>query len=139
MGIYGSTGSFTLSGVVNTGALATYTLEYRKVDVAGNIGTGSRSVVVRDTTAPVVTRIGSGSIMVAQSGSYVEPGVSWTDNVDGSGTGGITTSGSVDVFTPGVYTLDYTYVDTSSNTGNTVSRSITVYAPDVTPPVVTLV
>ena len=35
--------------------------------------------------------------------------------------------------------LSYTYVDSSSNTGNTVSRSVTVYAPDVTPPVVTLI
>ena len=35
--------------------------------------------------------------------------------------------------------LSYTYVDSSSNIGNTVSRNVTVYAPDVTPPVVTLV
>ena len=131
--------------MVNTGSLATYTLEYNKVDAAGNATSEYRSVIVEDTTAPVVSLLGSPSVMVAQSGSYTEDGASWTDNHDGTGSGnvdgvgGMVFSGSVDVFTPGVYNIDYTYVDTSSNTGNTVSRSITVYAPDVTAPVVTLV
>ena len=98
-----------------------------------------RSVVVQDTTAPVVTLLGSATGSIVQSGSYIEAGASWTDAVDGSGTGGIISSGSVDVFTPGSYTIDYTYVDSSSNTGNTVSRSIMVYAPDTTAPVVSLV
>ena len=95
-------------------------------------------MVVQDTTAPVVTRLGSGVVNIVQSGSYVEAGGSWTDNVDGSGTGGIVSSGSVDVFTPGSYTIQYTYVDSSSNVSNVVSRVVNVTAPDVTPPVVTL-
>ena len=124
---------------MNTGALGTYSVEYKKVDAAGNASSAYRSVIVRDTTVPVVSLLGSGSMIIAQSGSYVEAGVSWTDNVDGSGTGGVVSSGSVNVFTPGVYTIDYTYTDSSFNVGNTVSRSITVYAPDVTPAVISLV
>lgn len=37
---------------------------------------------------------------------------------------------------PGMYTLSYRYVDAASNTGNTVTRTITVS--DVTPPVITV-
>ncbi len=45
-------------------------------------------------------------------------------------------SGSVNMSRPGMYTLSYRYVDAASNTGNTVTRTITVS--DVTPPVITV-
>jgi large repetitive protein len=40
------------------------------------------------------------------------------------------------VNTVGVYTLEYTYVDVAGNTGNIVTRTVTVE--DTTAPVVTL-
>jgi hypothetical protein len=44
------------SGSVNTSIIGVYTLEYRKIDTAGNTGaTITRIVTVRDMTAPVVT------------------------------------------------------------------------------------
>ena len=95
-------------------------------------------MVVQDTTAPVVTRLGSGVVNIVQSGSYVEAGASWTDNVDGSGSIVVASTGSVDVFTPGSYTLVYFYTDSSSNVSSSVSRVVNVTAPDVTPPVVVL-
>ena len=39
-------GTLTASGTVNTGVAGTYILVYTKTDVAGNTGTGSRSVIV---------------------------------------------------------------------------------------------
>ena len=120
-------------------ALGSYTVSYVQVDAAGNTGSVDRVVNVVDTTAPVVTLLGSGSVNVVQSGSYVEAGASWTDNVDGSGSIVVASTGSVDVFTPGSYTLVYFYTDSSSNVSSSVSRVVNVTAPDVTPPVVTLV
>ena len=48
-------GSLTASGLSSLTVTGTYTLLYTKTDVAGNVGTGSRSVTVVDTIAPVVT------------------------------------------------------------------------------------
>ena len=81
--------------------------------------------MVQDTTAPVVTLLGSGVVNIVQSGSYVEAGGSWTDNVDGSGTGGIVSSGSVDVFTPGSYTLDV-WCDTLSTMNIHASKNVEI-------------
>lgn len=63
-GTYGAVGSFTLSGTVNTGALGTYMIEYKKVDVAGNSSGAMRTVVVQDTTAPMVTLSGSAIVSI---------------------------------------------------------------------------
>ena len=40
----------------------------------------------------------------------------------------------------GTYPLEYSFIDSSGNIGNTVSRTVVVSAiPDTTPPVITLV
>lgn len=51
VGTYGATGSFQSSGSVNTTLTGTYTIEYLKVDAAGNSGTVSRTVNV----VPIIT------------------------------------------------------------------------------------
>ena len=43
-GSYGAIGSFALSGNIDTGSVGSYTLEYQKVDNAGNVGTATRTV-----------------------------------------------------------------------------------------------
>ncbi|MCX6824097.1 MAG: DUF5011 domain-containing protein [candidate division SR1 bacterium] len=123
-----------ISGSVNTGTLGTYTLTYRKVDAAGNTGTINRSVVIRDTTAPVLTLNGAAIIYVEYGSSYTELGATWTDLRDGAGTVSII-SGSVNTGLLGTYTLTYKRVDAAGNTG-TINRSVVVRA--TTAPVVTL-
>lgn len=52
------TGTLVLpnSGSVNTSILGVYTLQYWKIDAAGNTGsTATRTVTVTDQTAPVIT------------------------------------------------------------------------------------
>lgn len=56
------------SGSVNTTVAGTYTLTYRKVDIAGNTGSTTRTVVV---AAPVVSSGGGGG----GGSSYVAPAV----------------------------------------------------------------
>lgn len=48
-------GTLTASGISLMTGRGTYTLTYEKTDAAGNVGTGSREVVIVDTIAPVVT------------------------------------------------------------------------------------
>jgi hypothetical protein len=62
------------SGSINTMVLGTYTLNYTRIDVAGNTGnTVTRSVMILpDATPPVVTLVGAATQYITQSGSYVE-------------------------------------------------------------------
>ncbi len=87
-----------------------------------------------DVTLPVVTLIGSASMIITQSGVYTELGASWTDDRDGSGytlsgiyndPGSFQSSGSVNTFLTGTYTIDYTKVDLAGNL-HMLTRTITV-------------
>lgn len=139
VGIYGQTGSFVLSGTVNTGSLGVYSLEYNKIDNAGNASGAIRTVTVQDTTVPVVTLSGSLSMNITVNTSYIEDGASWTDlPTNNSGTIPVATSGSVITTQTGVYTLEYSYTDGGGNT-DTKIRTVTVSAvPDTTPPSISL-
>lgn len=132
-GVVASFNSGTLD-VNNTGS---YLIGYVYVDAAGNTGSVYRvvNVVEPDVTAPVVTLSGSSPIDVEFGGPYVDDGVTWTDNVDGSGTIGAFNSGSLDVNTLGTYLIGYVYIDLGGNTGS-VDRVVNVV--DTTAPVLTL-
>ena len=80
-----------------------------------------------DTTAPVITRIGSASINVAWGASYTDAGATATDNVDGSVT--VTPTGSVNTAVPGIYTITYNARDAANNNAVAVTRTVTVSAP----------
>jgi hypothetical protein len=80
-----------------------------------------------DTTAPVITRIGSASINVAWGASYTDAGATATDDVDGSVT--VTPSGSVNTAVPGIYTITYNARDAANNNAAAVTRTVTVSAP----------
>lgn len=68
-----NSGSLVASGSVDTNILGTYTLTYNYTDVAGNVATQvSRTVNVIDTTLPIITLIGSGSIDVELGSLYTD-------------------------------------------------------------------
>jgi ribosomal protein L35AE/L33A len=71
----------------------------------------------------------------ASTGTYVDPGATWTDIVDGSGSV-VAYSGSVNMQVLGTYVIEYRKVDSSSNTSNILSRTVTVV--DTTAPKVIL-
>ena len=125
----------TVSGSVNTHTPGTYTIEYLATDATGNTGSATRTVIVEDTIAPVVTLIGSSSINVECSTSYNEEGATALDDCDGVLS--VTVGGdTVDANTLGIYTVTYSATDSSGNTGS-VSRTIEVE--DTIAPVVTLI
>jgi Domain of unknown function (DUF5011) len=126
------------SGTVNTGALGTYTISYVYIDSSGNTGSVDRTVQITDMTPPIVTLSGPNPATIIVGNSYTDPGASWTDNVDGSGTIATFNNGTLDTNNTGSYTISYAYTDAAGNTGST-NRSVNVVdTPDTTPPVITL-
>jgi surface protein len=108
---------------INVATPGTYLVTYSATDSAGNTATLTRTVIVLDTTDPVITLNGSASIETIQNRTYIEMGATAQDNVDGTVT--VTVSGNVDTDTPDTYTLTYTATDAAGNTAS-LSRDITV-------------
>jgi hypothetical protein len=103
--------SVSTSGSVGTAA-GTYTITYSATDNSGNTATATRTVIVADTTAPVITLTGAASITLEQGTPYTDPGASAADVVDGSVV--VVTTGSVGAAV-GTYTLTYTATDAAGN------------------------
>ncbi|MDA9027113.1 DUF5011 domain-containing protein, partial [Flavobacteriaceae bacterium] len=111
---------WTGEGAVDTSVAGTYYIYYIAYDDAGNHGVAVRTVIVVDTTAPVIT--------VTPGTDSVTLGDTWTDTgaiADGGET--VTASGTVDTSTIGTYTITYTATDASGNIG-TADRTVNVVA-----------
>jgi len=76
-----------------------------------------------DTTPPVITVTGGNNTSVVLLNTYTDAGATATDDVDG--TVSVTTTGSVDTSTLGIYTITYTATDVAGNTA-TATRTVTV-------------
>jgi len=116
----------TTSGSVGEDA-GSYTLTYSATDTSGNTATATRTVIVADTTPPVITVVGDESISIVQGSPFIDPGVSATDTVDGSVA--VVTTGTVGTAL-GSYTLTYTATDVAGNSA-TATRTVVVEAPPV--------
>lgn len=124
----------------------TYTLRYYVTDASGNtsyvtddFGNNSeyviRTVIIKDTTAPVITLKGDAEITLeAKQDTYTEPGVTITDVVDTGLTPTIT--GTVNTNVVGDYTLTYNVTDTAGNVATPVTR--VVHVKDTTVPTIRL-
>ncbi len=89
---------------------------------------GTCSVV--DTTPPVITLNGSSTMNVTIGSTFVDPGATANDNVDGNISASIATTGSVDTSSTGVFTLTYNVSDSARNAATEVSRTINVVEGD---------
>ncbi|GAA5494046.1 hypothetical protein Rhal01_00202 [Rubritalea halochordaticola] len=131
-----STLTVTSSGTVNTAVLGSYTITYNVSDSGNAAATPiTRTVIVRDTTKPVITRTGAALIYVEQKvDSYTDQGATVTDACDSTVsvvTGGATVNPNV----AGNYVITYNATDASSNVATQVTRTVTVR--DTTPPTIT--
>ena len=112
-----------VSGTVDENAVGSYTITYSATDSAGNKGATTRTVNVKDTTAPVITVIGDNP--ATRTGStYIEDGAAAMDNVDGD-ISDIGVSGTVDENAVGSYTITYSATDSAGNKG-TATRTVNV-------------
>ncbi len=118
-----------ITGSVNTQQPGTYTRTYVAQDASGNTATQTRTVIIVDTTPPLLTLVGPNLLTLECGSTFVDPGASAVDSCDGSI--GVTTEGSVDTAVPGTYLVRYVARDRAGNVA-TLTRNVTVQ--DTTPP-----
>ncbi|KRT56018.1 FG-GAP repeat [endosymbiont of Ridgeia piscesae] len=129
--------SISVSGSVDTAVPASYTLSYDVTDAAGNVATTvTRSVVVSDQTAPVITLNGANPMSVEAGSTFIDPGASASDTLDGDLSASVVVSGNVNTVALGGYTLSYDVLDAAGNAAIAVTRTVNVV--DTTAPVISL-
>ena len=132
------TSSIVTVNDVNTSVIGTYTITYDVTDAAGNAAVQkTRTVIVVDTTIPVITLTGDSSVTTEAGATYSDAGATANDTLDGDITSNISTNSDVDTSTPGSYTVTYDVSDSAGNSATQVTRTVTVS--DTTSPVITLV
>ena len=102
-------------------------------DGNGNTAYSTNTVVVQDTTPPVVTVLGNNPLTIECHGSFSDPGAMATDNCT---LANLVTNGMVNVDVPGNYTLEYVATDAA---GNSTTNTRIVNVVDTTPPAITLI
>jgi hypothetical protein len=114
-----------ISSVPASFPLGTHTVPFTAYDASGNVSTCTTTVTVADTQGPVITLNGDADLSVKCSSSavFVDPGASAVDQCEGSVSVGV--SGSVDLTTPGSYTLTYGAGDSAGRSSLAV-RVVTV-------------
>jgi len=131
------TSQVEISGDVNSTVGGTYIVTYRVSDSHGNEGVVERIVnVAKDTDPPILTLKGDNPMNLFLGQTYIEPGATAYDSVDGDLTDKIEINGDVNSSVAGTYTITYTVSDTGGNTAST-ERTVAVEEDDK-PPVITL-
>jgi uncharacterized protein (DUF1800 family) len=92
-------------------------------------------LLLADKAAPSITLTGGNAVTVGVGGTFVDPGFSATDGIDGNLTGSVRVEGTVDTSTPGTYTLRYVVTDQSGNQSVVATRRVTVAVAANTDPV----
>ena len=132
------TSDIVVIGSVDTNIPGLYTLSYNVSDTSGNAATTvSRSVVVSDSTMPLITLNGANPQTIEKGNTYSDPGANASDNIDGDISANVSTTGSVVTQTVGTYIISYNVSDTADNAATTVSRTVNVI--DTTAPLITLI
>jgi autotransporter-associated beta strand protein len=114
-------------------SLGTNLIVLTAIDASGNATNSTNTVVVADTFAPVVTLLGCTPLTNECHTPFADPGATALDNC--AGVVSVTTNGTVNPNSVGVYTIDYVASDPS---GNTATNTRTVYVVDTTAPVIAL-
>ena len=122
--------AITIDGsAVDASTPGTYQVTYNVADASSNAATQVvRTVIVQDTTAPVITLNGSATVTFQEGGSYTEEGASVSDACDLSLTTATVGGDVVDPTTAGTYRVTYDATDASNNVATQVVRTVTVTA-----------
>ena len=124
----------TSTGSVDVNTPGTYQVVWTATDAGGNTDSETRTVVVVDTTAPMITLNGASTMTVECHTTFNDPGASAADSCDTSVP--VNVAGSVNADAVGTYTLTYTASDDSGNAATSLTRTVNVV--DTTAPAVTL-
>ncbi len=98
------------------------TVTYTVSDSSGNEASAERKIFYDDRTAPEIFLDGDDTVLVGEewNGTFTA-----SDNVDGDITDKVQVEGSVDINTPGTYTIKYTVEDKYKNKAE-AERTVTV-------------
>ena len=80
----------------------------------------------KDTTAPIITLIGSNPLTMSVDSIYHEPGFSATDETDGNITSNVTSTNNININVVGTYYVKYNVSDAAGNKAPEISRTILV-------------
>ena len=120
-------GNILVTGVVDTSTPGEYTLTYTVSDAAGNAADPVvRTVIVEDTTVPVVTLVGDAEITMQCNDSYVELGATAVDSCDTNLPDVNIDASGVITAMAGVYEVIYSVTDASGNQSAPVTRTVIV-------------
>jgi hypothetical protein len=123
---------------VNTAVAGIYKYHYNVSDTAGNAAAEvTRTVIVAsapDTTKPVITLVGDGTVNLANGAGYTDAGAAAADDRDGSITDRIVTTithngsivSSINTAAAGTYTYHYNVSDAAGNAAAEVTRMVIV-------------
>ena len=121
------TSSISVENNVDPDTAGTYTVIYRVSDSSGNAADQkTRTVIVSDTTEPVINLIGDSEIELLINDIYVDDGATAVDNIDGDITEQIITTNPVNSSQFGTYIVTYNVKDSSGNEAVEVTRSVYV-------------
>ena len=126
------------TGNVRIDSLGTYYITYTVTDGSGNINTFVRTVIVRDTKAPVITLLGGQTINLIRWTTFVDPGVQIFDNYNSDAqirknltvTSNLPLNANSEFFgnEEGLFTVQYKVRDISNNISAIVIRNVNVIA-----------
>jgi hypothetical protein len=102
------------------------TIVFMATDESGNTESASTKITVVDTTAPVLTLLGQASLTVEIDETFVDPGFTALDNVDGDLSTAVVVTGQVDINTVGDYVLSYNVSDAQGNASQSMTRQVKV-------------
>ena len=96
--------------------MGSYTVSYNVSDAAGNAAVPViRTVIVVDTTPPVIALVGEAIVTVEAGSIYEDAGAVANDTGDGDLSSKIEVSSTVNTDKLGEYTVTYTVSDSSGN------------------------
>ena len=131
--VYGNSLQVATSSTVDINILGNYQITYSAIDNDGNTHSIIRSVIVRDTTSPVITLVGNSTVTLQLNSNYSEQGANATDNYDSSVN--VSISGTINTSTPATYVITYSATDSS---GNNSTKTRNVIVENNEPPIITV-
>ena len=121
------TSSIVYSGNVNPNVAGVYQATYTVSDSAGNTDTVTITitVVIVDTEEPLISGAGDITVSLGDPAFTILGGVTANDTIDGDISADITYTGTVNLWVPGEYIINYSVEDEAGNEA-TKTRKVTV-------------
>lgn len=109
-----------ITGFVDPFTLGSYVVTYSVTNSAGNTAIKTRTVTVKDTTAPMIILNGDSLIKINVGDIFTDPGATTEDGLT------IVVDNPVDTTTAGTYLVTYDAQDASGNEAIQVTRTVIV-------------